>query len=486
MASDMETHPLLKGRWRTFRGEVNSPIYVRYIHFKARPEVAITRSLRVYDSISYGDLRQNMKDTLAVILAGGKGTRLEPLTRDRAKPAVPFGGNYRIIDFVLSNCLNSGLKQLLVLTQYKAMSLDRHINLGWRNYFCRELDEFIDIVPPQQRIDEHWYQGTADAVYQNIYAIEKFRPKYIVILAGDHIYKMNYRSMVDYHIQTQADLTIGALRVDRESAKQFGVMQVDTDQRIVGFQEKPAEPLTIPGDPAHSLASMGIYVFTARFLFDQLLRDATELDSQHDFGKNIIPSIINSHRVFAFPFRDENRKVDAYWRDVGTLDAYYDASMDLIEVDPVLNLYDDQWPIRTFQPNLPPPKFVFGSYGGGDRCGQALDSIVCQGTIISGGRVDRSILGTSCRVHSYSHISDSILLDRVEIGRHVRIRRAIIDKGVRIPNGMEIGFDPERDRQRGFTVSPSGITVISQTDAIRLSEGDAGFGSDSSEVATYI
>jgi glucose-1-phosphate adenylyltransferase len=427
-----------------------------------------------------------MKDTLAVILAGGKGTRLEPLTRDRAKPAVPFGGNYRIIDFVLSNCLNSGLKQLLVLTQYKAMSLDRHINLGWRNYFCRELDEFIDIVPPQQRIDEHWYQGTADAVYQNIYAIEKFRPKYIVILAGDHIYKMNYRSMVDYHIQTQADLTIGALRVDRESAKQFGVMQVDTDQRIVGFQEKPADPLTSPGDPTHCLASMGIYVFTARFLFDQLLRDATELDSQHDFGKNIIPSISNSHRVFAFPFRDENRKVDAYWRDVGTLDAYYDASMDLIEVDPVLNLYDDQWPIRTFQPNLPPPKFVFGSYGGGDRSGQALDSIVCQGTIISGGRVDRSILGTSCRVHSYSHISDSILLDRVEIGRHVRIRRAIIDKGVRIPNGMEIGFDPERDRQRGFTVSASGITVISQTDAIRLSEGDAGFGSDSSEVATYI
>lgn len=427
-----------------------------------------------------------MKDTLAVILAGGKGTRLEPLTRDRAKPAVPFGGNYRIIDFVLSNCLNSGLKQLLVLTQYKAMSLDRHINLGWRNYFCRELDEFIDIVPPQQRIDEHWYQGTADAVYQNIYAIEKFRPKYIVILAGDHIYKMNYRSMVDYHIQTQADLTIGALRVDRESAKQFGVMQVDTDHRIIGFQEKPADPLTIPGDPSHCLASMGIYVFTARFLFDQLLRDATELDSQHDFGKNIIPSIINSHRVFAFPFRDENRKEDAYWRDVGTLDAYYDASMDLIEVDPVLNLYDDQWPIRTFQPNLPPPKFVFGSYGGGDRCGQALDSIVCQGTIISGGRVDRSILGTSCRVHSYSHISDSILLDRVEIGRHVRIRRAIIDKGVRIPNGMEIGFDPEKDRQRGFTVSASGITVISQTDAIRLNEGDAGFGSDSSEIATYI
>ena len=312
-----------------------------------------------------------MLDTLAVVLAGGKGSRLEPLTRDRAKPAVPFGGGYRIVDFSLSNCLNSGIRKMLVLTQYKAMSLDRHINLGWRRFFCRELDEFIDILPPQQRIDEHWYQGTADAVYQNIYAIEKERPSYIVILAGDHIYKMNYRSMVEYHKQSQADLTVGALRVDRKSARQFGVMQVDGHDQIVGFAEKPNNPKTIPRDDDHCLASMGIYVFTARFLFEQLCRDATDVDSSHDFGKNIIPSIIHTHRVFAFPFRDENRKTDAYWRDVGTLDAYYEANMDLITIDPDLNMYDSRWPIRTHQPILPPPKFVFGSTGHGDRQGCA-------------------------------------------------------------------------------------------------------------------
>ncbi len=304
-----------------------------------------------------------MLDTLAVVLAGGKGSRLEPLTRDRAKPAVPFGGGYRIIDFSLSNCLNSGIRKMLVLTQYKAMSLDRHINLGWRRFFCRELDEFIDIVPPQQRIDEHWYQGTADAVYQNIYALEKERPSYVVILAGDHIYKMNYRTMVEYHKRVNADLTVGALRVDRQAARQFGVMQVDQKDRIIGFEEKPDDPKTIPGDDRHCLASMGIYVFTARFLFEQLCRDATDPDSAHDFGRNIIPSIIDSHRVYAFPFRDENRKGDAYWRDVGTLDAYFDANMDLVSIDPLLNMYDARWPIRTYQPILPPPKFVFGSIG---------------------------------------------------------------------------------------------------------------------------
>ncbi len=334
-----------------------------------------------------------MNDTLAVILAGGKGTRLEPLTRDRAKPAVPFGGIYRIVDFVLSNCLNSGMRKILVLTQYKATSLDRHIDTAWKNFFCRELNEFINIVPPQQRIDEQWYQGTADAVYQNIYEIEKVRPKYIVILAGDHIYKMNYRTMVEYHRETNADLTIGALRVDQESAKQFGVMQVDSDQRVVGFQEKPGQPQCIPGDDGFCLASMGIYVFSTRFLLEQLCRDANEPTSSHDFGKNIIPSIIKDHRVMAFPFRDENRKQDAYWRDVGTLDAYYEANMDLVNVSPLLNMYDDVWPIRTFQPNLPPPKFVFGSNGfDSDRCGMALDSVVCAGTIISGGRLNVALL----------------------------------------------------------------------------------------------
>ncbi|MDX1963163.1 MAG: glucose-1-phosphate adenylyltransferase [Pirellulales bacterium] len=407
-----------------------------------------------------------LNNVLAVVLAGGKGSRLEPLTRDRAKPAVPFGGSYRIIDFALSNCLNSGLKKILVLTQYKAMSLDRHINLGWRRLFIHDLGEFIDVLPPQQRIDEHWYQGTADAVYQNIYAIEKFRPKFVLILAGDHIYKMNYRKMVEYHEQCDADLTIGALRVPASQSRHFGVMQVDTDQRVIGFHEKPLQARTIPGDPDHCLASMGIYVFSARFLFEQLCLDATRPGSAHDFGHNIIPSIINTNRVFAFPFRDENRKRDAYWRDVGTLDAYYEANMDLISVDPLLNMYDNHWPIRTLQPNMPPPKFVFAEEGDNARRGTALDSTVCQGSILSGGQVERSILGPNTRVNSYSLVEDSILFEGVEIGRHCQIRRAIIDKGVKIPPGTSIGYDAEEDRLRGFTISEGGITVIAKSEGI--------------------
>jgi len=416
-----------------------------------------------------------MRDTLTVILAGGRGSRLEPLTRDRAKPAVPFGGLYRIVDFVLSNCLNSGMRQLLLLTQYKAQSLDRHVNLAWRNYFCRELGEFIDVVPPQQRIDNNWYQGTADAVYQNIYAIEREQPEHVVILAGDHIYKMNYRSMVDFHRARDADITIGALRVSRDEAKQFGVMQVDPDQRLVGFQEKPANPQPVPEDADVCLASMGIYVFKARFLFERLCDDATQQDSAHDFGKNIIPDAINNSRVYAFPFLDENRRdpfsasttSDAYWRDVGTIDAYYEATMDLIGVDPQLNLYDQDWPIRSFQPMLPPPKFVFGSEGHSTRRGEALDSIVCQGAIVSGGRVARSVIGAGCRINSYANVEDSILFDDVDVGRHCRLRNVIIDKGVQIPANTEIGFDANADRARGFTVTDSGLVVIARGEAIR-------------------
>lgn len=410
-------------------------------------------------------MRNNLlRNTTTVVLAGGKGTRLEPLTLDRAKPAVPFGGNYRIVDFVLSNAINSGLRRILVLTQYKALSLDRHINLGWRQYFCAELGEFLDVVPPQQRIDEHWYQGTADAVYQNIFAIEKDRPEYIVILAGDHIYKMNYLSMIEFHREMEADLTVGALNVSREAAKSFGVIQVDEDSRITGFEEKPNEPKTLPGDDQNCLASMGIYVFTARFLFEQLCRDATEPESHHDFGKNIIPSIIDTQRVFAFPFKDENRKRHAYWRDVGTIDAYYEANMDLIEIDPELNLYDQDWPIRTLQSNLPPPKFVFGSDGDPHRRGQAIDSLVSPGTIVSGGTVQRSVISPNVRVNSYASVENSIIFEGVNIGRHARVRRAIIDKNVNIPPGMEIGFDLDLDRRRGFTISPSGIVVISRND----------------------
>lgn len=408
-----------------------------------------------------------MKDTLAVILAGGKGTRLEPLTRDRAKPAVPFGGAYRIIDFTLSNCLNSGIRKMLVLTQYKAMSLDRHINLGWQRFLCRELGEFVDVVPPQQRIDEHWYQGTADAVYQNIYTIEKERPKYVVILAGDHIYKMDYGRLVQFHIDNDADATVSALRVPLAEASQFGVMQIDATGRIIGFQEKSPNPQPIPGDSAHALASMGVYVFTARFLFEQLCLDATRHESKHDFGHNVIPSVIDSARIFCYQFMDENRKQDYYWRDVGTLDAYFEANMDLVTVDPQLNMYDQRWPIRTYQPNLPPPKFVFAEHGGPEaRRGEALDSLVCLGSIISGGHVRRSILGPNSRVNSYAHVEDAILFDGVDVGRYARIRRAIIDKYVRIPQGIEIGYNHDLDRARGFTVTDQGVTVIAKTDGV--------------------
>lgn len=418
-----------------------------------------------------------MRDTLTVILAGGRGSRLEPLTRDRAKPAVPFGGLYRIVDFVLSNCLNSGMRRLLVLTQYKAQSLDRHINLAWRGYFCRELGEFIDVVPPQQRFTDNWYQGTADAVYQNIYAIEREQPKDVVVLAGDHIYKMNYGPMLDFHRKMGADITIGALRVSRSEARQFGVMQTDAAHRVVGFQEKPDDPVGLPDDPDVCLASMGIYVFNAKVLYEQLCDDATMDDSDHDFGKNIIPGAIKDYQVCAFPFMDENRKVDAYWRDVGTIDAYYDATMDLIRVDPLLNLYDQQWPMRAFQPMLPPPKFVFGSEAKSNhRRGEALDSIVCQGAIVSGGSVARSVLGPNVRINSYASVEDSILFDGVEVGRRCRLRRVIIDKGVRIPPETEIGFDPASDRERGFTVTDSGLVVIARGENLTQSsvvEGDA-------------
>lgn len=415
-----------------------------------------------------------MNDVLTIILAGGRGSRLEPLTRDRAKPAVPFGGLYRIADFVLSNCLNSGMRRILLMTQYKAASLDRHINLAWQTYFCRELGEFIDVVPPQQRFGEQWYRGTADAVYQNIYAIERHRPRDVVVLGGDHIYKMNYSAMVKAHRDNNADITVGALRVDRQSAKSFGVMQVDADRRVHRFDEKPDDPQPTADDPDVYLASMGIYVFSAEFLFEQLCNDATIATSDHDFGKDIIPSAIGPHRVFAFPFLDENQRVDsagdgdscrdAYWRDVGTIDAYYDANMDLIDVDPQLNLYDSRWPIRGFQPMLPPPKFVFGTQGGpdgvDDRCGRAIDSMVCQGSVISGASVRHSILGSNVRVHSYASIHDSILFDGVEVGRHSQLRRVIVDKQVQIPPDTQIGIDHDADRRRGLTVTPTGIVVV--------------------------
>lgn len=399
---------------------------------------------------------------LTIILAGGKGTRLEPLTRDRAKPAVPFGGLYRIIDFTLSNCINSNLRRILVLTQYKARSLDRHIRSGW-SFLSRELGEFIELLPPQQRIDENWYKGTADAIYQNIYSIEKEAPEWVLILAGDHIYKMDYSDMIAAHIERRADLTVGCIPVPAAEADQFGIMALDADDRVVAFREKPKEnPPTISGEPDKCLGSMGIYVFSSRVMYELLCQDATRHDSDHDFGRNIIPRMIETHRVYAFRFRDKNRKATPYWRDVGTLDAYYQANMDLVEVDPVLNLYDKEWPIRTYQPQLPPPKFVFGDPGlePSVRRGEAVDSMVSPGCIVSGGHVRQSILSPSVRINSYALVEKSLLFDGVDVGRHCRIRKAIIDKDVRIPPHTTIGYDLDQDRRRGFVVTEQGVVVI--------------------------
>jgi glucose-1-phosphate adenylyltransferase len=404
-------------------------------------------------------------EVLTLILAGGKGTRLDPLTRDRAKPAVPFGGLYRIVDFTLSNCINSNLRRVLVLTQYKARSLDRHLAAGW-SFLSRQLDEYIDVLPPQQRIDEHWYKGTADAIYQNIYSIEKADPRYVLILAGDHIYKMDYGDMIRAHLEHNADLTIGCIPVPLRDGPHFGILNLDSQDRVTGFLEKPSAPPPISDAPHLCLASMGIYVFTARPMYELLCQDATRPGSDHDFGKNIIPGILGTQRVFAYRFRDKNRKAVPYWRDVGTLDAYYQANMDLVQIDPVLNLYDREWPIRTHQPQLPPPKFVFSDEGPAERArrGEAHDSMVCQGAIVSGGHVRRSILSPNVRVNSYAVVEDSILFEGVDVGRHSRIRRAIIDKDVKIPPGSTIGYDLEHDRQRGFAITEQGVVVIAKAE----------------------
>lgn len=403
-----------------------------------------------------------MHNVLAVVLAGGKGSRLDPLTRDRSKPAVPFGGCFRIIDFTLSNCLNSGIRRILVVTQYKAASLERHIELGW-HFLPAELGEFVNVRPPEQRVDENWYLGTADAIYQNIYTIEKVRPKYILILSGDHIYTMNYATFLQDHIKSGADCSIACLPVPLEEGRRFGVMQVDENRRIVSFREKPESPDSMPGDPKTCLASMGIYVFNADFLFEQLCIDANEPGSHRDFGKDIIPSIIAHSHVRAWPFHDPETGVPGYWKDVGTLDSYYEANMDLVWVSPQLNLYDPDWPIRTYQPPLPPPKFVFNDvHPDVPRIGHAMDSLVCSGTIISGGAVERCVLSPRVRVNSYSHVQKSILFEGVEVGRHCQIERAIIDKGVRIPDGTRIGVNREEDLAKGLTVTDSGIVAVAR------------------------
>lgn len=398
------------------------------------------------------------KDILALILAGGKGERLHPLTLHRAKPAVPFGAKYRIIDFTLSNCINSNIRKIAVLTQYKSLSLNRHLALGWEHLCNPELDEFIMSVPPQQRVDERWYEGTADAVYQNIYFIEKEAPAYLLVLSADHVYKMDYFEVFDFHLCKGAAGTVAAIEVEREKASDFGVIEIDSDWRIIGFEEKPANPKPLPSNPELSLISMGVYLFTTSEILNEIKIDALR-STAHDFGKNIIPDMIEGGKLFAYNFKEENKKQAAYWRDVGSIDAYWEANMDIVSVDPVFNLYDSEWPIRTYQMQYPPAKFVFAQEYEGGRLGIALDSIVCDGCIISGGRVQNSVLSPNVRINSWSDVKESILMENVEIGRRCKIQRAIIDKDVCVPEGTEIGYDIEKDRKR-FHVSLGGIVVI--------------------------
>jgi len=398
-------------------------------------------------------------DALVILLAGGAGERLYPLTRDRAKPAVFFGGPYRIIDFTLSNCINSGLRRIFIATQYKSLSLNRHIRMGW-SIISEELGEFVEILPPQKRVSEHWYQGTADAVYQNLYSIVQETPHHVIVLSGDHVYKMDYARMLRFHKERGAAVTLAAIEIPIQEAYRFGVLSVDEQDKVTGFIEKSKNAPSIPGSPDLALGSMGIYVFDTDVLLKALEADAATASS-HDFGKDIIPALITELPTYAYRFYDENKKASKYWRDIGTLDAFYDANMDLCGVDPEFNLYDPEWPMRTYQPQAPPAKFVFAEQG--RRSGTALDSIISPGCIISGSQVVGSVLCPNVRVHSYGIIEQSMLMPGVRVGRHAKIRRAIIDRDVLIPRGAVIGYNPEEDRKR-HTVTDTGVVVVTEDD----------------------
>lgn len=399
-------------------------------------------------------ISQLTKSTLALVLAGGRGSRLSNLTDWRTKPAVPFGGKFRIIDFPLSNCINSGIRKISVLTQYKAHSLILHVQKGW-GFLRGEFGEFVEIVPAQQRMPDHsWYKGTADAVYQNLDIIRHHDPSYVLILAGDHIYKMDYGPMLAYHVEKGADMTVACIEVDLETARSFGVMSVDEEHRVREFKEKPKDPQPMPGQADRALASMGVYIFNTKFLFEQLMKDSDSSTSEHDFGKNIIPNIIKPYRVFAYPFRDVQS--GGYWRDVGTVDTFWQANMELVGVTPELNLYDTTWPIWTYQEQLPPAKFVFDD---DERRGMAVDSMVSGGCIISGATVRRSLLFSNVTVDSGAIVEDSMVLPNVRINENCRIKHAVLDKGCIIPSGMVIGEDHDEDRKR-FYVSPKGITLV--------------------------
>jgi len=395
------------------------------------------------------------RDTLALILAGGRGSRLKQLTDWRAKPAVPFGGKFRIIDFPLSNCVNSGIRRVGVLTQYKAHSLIRHIQQGW-GFMRGALGEFVELLPASQRNEKGWYAGTADAVYQNIDILRNHGPEYVLILAGDHIYKMDYGDMLAEHVAQNADMTIGCIEVPIDEAKALGVMSVDVNRRIVAFDEKPDNPTPMPGRDDVALASMGIYVFNAAFLYEQLIKDADTKDSSHDFGHDIIPNLIKNYKVVAFPYKDVQGNDPGYWRDVGTIDAFWSANLELIGVTPELNLYDDEWPIWTHQAQQPPAKFVFDDE---DRRGMAVDSMVSGGCIISGSTVRHSVLFSNVEIHSYSLVEDSVLLPDVNVGRNCRLKKVVVDKGCVIPEGTVIGEDLEQDAKR-YHVSPNGVVLV--------------------------
>lgn len=397
------------------------------------------------------------RETLALVLAGGQGSRLHELTKWRAKPSLYFGGKFRIIDFALSNCINSGVRRIGVLTQYKAHSLIRHLVHGWSQYQAA-MREFVEILPASQRIGGEWYRGTADAVYQNLDIIRTHDPRMVLILAGDHVYKMDYGPLLAHHAGQQADMTVCCIEVPiEEAAGQLGVMSVDKHGRVIAFEEKPENPTPTYGKTDTCLASMGNYVFNTHFLYEQVIKDADDPKTNHDFGRNIIPNIIEQYSVHAFPMRDSKTGAQAYWRDVGTLDAYYDANMELVSVSPEFNIYDREWPIFTHQMQAPPAKFVFND---DDRRGMAVDSMVSGGCVISGASLRGSLLFSNSHVHSYSSVEESVILPEVQIGERCKIRRAIIDRGTIVPEGTHIGFDAEKDRARGFRVTESGITLV--------------------------
>ncbi|HFE39567.1 MAG TPA: glucose-1-phosphate adenylyltransferase [Gammaproteobacteria bacterium] len=395
------------------------------------------------------------RNAFAIILAGGRGSRLKQLTKWRSKPAVPFGGKFRIIDFPLSNCLNSGIRRVAVATQYKSHSLIVHIQHGW-SFLRAELGEFVELLPAQQRIETSWYSGTADAVYQNLDIIRRHKPEHILILAGDHVYKMDYGKMLAYHASKNADMTVACLEVSLSEASAFGVMNTEADGRVSGFSEKPENPQAVPGKPGVALASMGVYIFNAEFLYEQLIKDADTPGSSRDFGHDIIPELIEKYQVFAYPFRHGKEDKQAYWRDVGTVDSFWKANLELIGILPELNLYDDEWPIWTYQAQFPPAKFIFDDEG---RRGMAVDSMVSGGCIISGACVKHSLLFSNVKIHSYAQVEDAVILPDVDIGRSCRLKKVVLDKGCHIPDGTVIGEDLKKDAER-FHVSPEGVVLV--------------------------